>query len=134
MRYQKYIFFANNSPQGKKSDVATLSFLNISIAEQGVPLSIGVDETYQLSITSNGEATLKANTDWGALRGLDTFSQLVNIDIPSGNYFIQHAPISIADSPRFQWRGLLIDSARHYLDIPSIMRQLGMFFLFILIN
>ena len=34
-----------------------------------------MDESYTLKIT-NGVAHLKANSAWGALRGLDTFSQL----------------------------------------------------------
>jgi hypothetical protein len=34
-----------------------------------------MDESYTLKIL-NGVAHLKANSAWGALRGLDTFSQL----------------------------------------------------------
>lgn len=124
IRYLKYIFFANTSNKELSNDSPVLSSVNIVVAQQNVTLEIGVDESYQLMVGTNGQAVIKANNDWGALRGLDTFSQLVNIDIPSGNYFVQHTPITIFDSPRFPWRGLLIDSSRHFLDIPSIMRQL----------
>ena len=34
-----------------------------------------MDESYTLKI-ANGMAILKANSAWGALKGLDTFSQL----------------------------------------------------------
>lgn len=35
------------------------------------------DESYTLEIPKEGDAVLKSATVWGALRGLETFSQLV---------------------------------------------------------
>ncbi|XP_064478689.1 beta-hexosaminidase subunit beta-like isoform X3 [Ornithodoros turicata] len=37
----------------------------------------GQNETYTLEVPDEGEAVLKSQTVWGALRGLETFSQLV---------------------------------------------------------
>ncbi len=53
--------------------------------------------------------------------GLETFSQLVDWlpNQPTNPYQIQNAPISIVDAPRFQWRGMLIDSSRHYLQVDT---------------
>ena len=39
-------------------------------------------------------ATLRAATVWGALRGLETFSQLVRFDFDARGYEIADAPIS----------------------------------------
>jgi hexosaminidase len=59
-------------------------------------------------------ATLTANTTWGALRGLETLSQLVEWRDETGFYELRMAPWSIVDRPRFPYRGALIDTARHF--------------------
>lgn len=84
--------------------------------------------------------TLRANTVYGVLRGLESFSQLVVFDWahhqapegdagafytprrrPSHRYLLPAgAPLLIADRPRFPWRGLLIDTARHFLPVGHI--------------
>jgi len=42
-------------------------------------LQLGFDESYNVIIPSNGRAILTANTVFGALRGLETFSQISKI-------------------------------------------------------
>lgn len=64
---------------------------------------------------------LKANRVWGVLRGLETFSQLIYQD-PYGAFTVNESTIS--DSPRFPHRGILIDTARHYLPVKSILKTL----------
>ncbi|KAL0968895.1 hypothetical protein UPYG_G00273300 [Umbra pygmaea] len=77
-------------------------------------------ESYQLSVSS-GLAALKASTVWGALRGLESFSQLVYQD-DFGQYFVNKTEID--DFPRFKFRGLLLDTSRHYLPLPAILKTL----------
>jgi hexosaminidase len=49
---------------------------------------------------------------------LETFSQLfVN---KNGKYYIQGRPILIDDTPNYVWRGLMIDSSRHFLPVDAI--------------
>jgi hexosaminidase len=80
---------------------------------------LGEDESYALEVTPMG-AKLNARTTLGTLRGLQTFLQLVSIG-PSG-FFVP--AISIQDQPRFPWRGLMIDSARHFIPIPVLKRNI----------
>lgn len=93
-----------------------------------VELQLGVDESYQLEIpdgvdASNQEAAITAPTVWGALRGLETFLQIVSYQPEQAEFSVLWTPISVADAPRFPWRGVLVDSARHYLSTPLLYRM-----------
>ena len=82
-------------------------------------LTINDDEYYSLIVTKD-EIIIDANTDVGALRGLQSLLQLVNFD-DSGYYF---SGVEIKDTPRFVWRGLMIDVARHYQPLEVLKRNL----------
>jgi hexosaminidase len=82
---------------------------------------LGHDESYTLSVPAEGgAATLAASTVWGALHGLETFSQLVLFDFASERFTIPGAPWAIDDKPRFPHRGLMIDTARHFETLSAI--------------
>ena len=81
--------------------------------------AVDEDETYQLDV-SDHQARLTAPTVVGALRGLETFLQLISADHDG---FLLPA-VTIRDQPRFRWRGLLIDVARHYQPIEGLKRNL----------
>jgi hexosaminidase len=80
---------------------------------------LGEDESYVLEIAATG-AKLSAPTPLGAMHGLQTFLQLVDIS-PDG--FAAPA-VTINDKPRFPWRGLMIDSARHFVPLDVIKRNI----------
>jgi hexosaminidase len=80
---------------------------------------VGEDESYVLEVTTAG-AKLTAPTPLGTLHGLQTFLQLVDV---SGDGFAAPA-VTIQDKPRFPWRGLMIDSARHFIPLEVIRRNL----------
>jgi hexosaminidase len=63
---------------------------------------------------------LRAPTSIGALRGVETFLQLISGD--AHGFFIP--AVEIQDKPRFKWRGLLIDVGRHFEPVEVIKRQL----------
>lgn len=80
---------------------------------------LGDDESYQLDIAASG-AKISAATTVGAMRGLETLLQLLEGD-RDGFYF---PGASISDRPRFSWRGLMIDSARHFQPMEVMRRNL----------
>ncbi|XP_061589799.1 beta-hexosaminidase subunit beta isoform X2 [Cololabis saira] len=82
--------------------------------------SVTSDESYELTV-DQPVAVLKAPTVWGALHGLETFSQLVYED-EYGAKSINSTTIS--DFPRFAHRGILLDSSRHFLPIKVILANL----------
>jgi len=80
---------------------------------------LGEDESYELTVTDSG-AKLTAPTSLGAMHGLETFLQLVQIT-PTG--FAVPA-VTIKDQPRFPWRGLMFDVSRHFIPIDVLKRNL----------
>jgi hexosaminidase len=80
---------------------------------------LGEDEGYTLKVSADG-AKITAATPLGTLHALQTFLQLVEAG-PNGF----HAPaVTIHDQPRFPWRGLLIDSSRHFIPLEILRRNL----------
>jgi hexosaminidase len=82
-------------------------------------LELGEDESYRLEVSPDS-VHLSAPNPLGVLHGLQTFLQLVRIT-PGG--FTVPA-LTIDDKPRFPWRGLMIDSGRHFTPLPVILRNL----------
>lgn len=80
---------------------------------------LGEDESYHLEVSST-TAVISAPNPLGAMHGLQTFLQLVTVS-PDG--FIAPA-ITIDDAPRFPWRGLMIDTGRHFQPLEVIKRNL----------
>nr|AFP90754.1 beta-hexosaminidase 1 [Prunus persica] len=100
--------------------------LKVVVHSDSEDLQLGVDESYTLFVLKKdgqsivGEATIEANTVYGALRALETFSQLCTFDYGSKSVQVYRAPWYIRDSPRFAYRGLLLDTSRHYLPVDVI--------------
>lgn len=77
------------------------------------------NESYTLVVRSAG-VELKAQEPLGVLRGLATLYELVNVTTAGAA-----APaVSIEDRPRFEWRGLMIDVARHFMPVDDLLRQI----------
>nr|XP_056704010.1 beta-hexosaminidase subunit beta [Euleptes europaea] len=125
-RYYEYLFgYSKWQKHDEKSLVGTeLAALQVIITSEESDCDkypdISSDEAYELHI-SGPVAVLKAGKVWGALRGLETFSQLVYED-DYGSFFVNASDIT--DFPRFAHRGILIDTSRHFLPLKSILTNL----------
>lgn len=91
------------------------------------------DESYQLSITQNA-ILIESMSEFGALHGLTTLTQLIYAADSAAQRVNNSNPLSLTnlslpqviidDDPEFAWRGLLIDSVRHFIPVSAIKRQL----------
>lgn len=99
-------------------DQMTPLIIHCQGAGKNVP-SVSEDESYRIDITRR-QAILSAPTVVGALRGLETLLQLLEAD--RNGYFFPG--VQIDDRPRFPWRGLLIDVARHFQTMDVLKRNL----------
>lgn len=79
----------------------------------------GEDESYSLEVTPTN-AHLSAATPLGTMHGLQTFLQLIEAT-PTG---FAVPVVTIHDTPRFIWRGLMIDVSRHFIPLDVIRRNL----------
>src|SRR5215469_17132194 len=82
-------------------------------------------EGYQLGVTTAG-VTLEAITTHGLYNGIQTIRQLLPAWVTSSS--VQPGPwtmpvVQITDYPRYTYRGLMLDIARHY-EPPSAVEQL----------
>jgi hexosaminidase len=102
---------------GKASTKATLTMHTDHVSKEVQEL--GEDDSYTLSVTADG-ATIEAPTPLGAMHGLQTFLQLVEVS-PDG---FAAAAVTIQDKPRFPWRGLMIDVSRHFIPLEVLRRNL----------
>jgi len=102
-------------PTGGKSNQTGLT---VSFQRTG-EVKLGEEESYTLTIDNTG-IRLEAVTDIGAMHGIETLLQLLDAD-PTGYGF---PFVDIKDKPRFPWRGLMIDSCRHFFPVDAIKRNL----------
>ncbi|XP_054714112.1 beta-hexosaminidase subunit alpha-like [Uloborus diversus] len=130
-RYQKIIFReCSKSSVDDKSNLhlnSNVQLLNLTIKVVG-PCEkypyMNMDEQYILRINTSdtiNSALLFSTTVWGALRGLETFSQLV-FNLQKGIFGIYSG--SIRDFPRFPYRGLMLDTSRHFIPVPVLLKNL----------
>jgi hexosaminidase len=106
-------------PRGLAADAAPAALVVECQKPGQIVPSVDEDESYSLEVTDR-RALLRAPTVVGALRGLETFLQLVEGD--RDGYFVP--AVEIKDAPRFRWRGLLIDVGRHYEPLEVLKRNL----------
>jgi len=83
--------------------------------------SVDEDESYTIAITP-ASAHIHAATTVGAIRALTTLTQLIQQNPADETWFLP--AVQIEDFPRFSWRGLLIDTGRHFEPVEVLKRNL----------
>ncbi|KAH6802376.1 beta-hexosaminidase 1 [Perilla frutescens var. frutescens] len=125
-RYKRIIFEHASLKLPSSGVDYDLKKLSILVHSDNEELQLGVDESYALLVAASdvhsviGEITIEANSVYGALHGLETLSQLCAFDYGTKTVKLYNAPWYVQDKPRFEYRGLLLDTSRHYLPIEII--------------
>lgn len=82
------------------------------------------DERYRLDVGATG-IRIQAASDAGLFYGAMTLAQLLTPDARFGSG-VTVAAMTIEDAPRFAWRGVMLDMARHMQPIASIKHVIDM--------
>lgn len=83
-------------------------------------------EGYQLLVTPKN-ITITAPSETGLFYGIQTLRQLLPTQVYATTKQTKtwHVPaISINDAPRFQWRGIMLDVARHFTEKKDVLKFL----------
>jgi hexosaminidase len=80
------------------------------------------EEGYELSITPDF-IQLRANRAAGLFYGVQTLRQLLP---PGHSESIRLPAVSIRDMPRFDWRGAMLDVARHFFGVDDVKRYIDL--------
>ncbi len=110
------------NPADRSLTTEALMTVAVERRDHAGPQKLGDDESYALLISSD-RIRLSADGPLGALRGFETFLQLVIPCVGDSPGFC--APqVEIRDQPRFPWRGLSLDVSRHFIPIDGIERTI----------
>lgn len=120
-RFLRDLATETGAPFDRKSPGAAAGpSLVIRCAEDGQRVqSLEEDESYRLTVSQTG-IELSAANPLGIMHGLETLLQLVE---PGANGWVI-PDVRIDDSPRFAWRGLMIDVSRHFMPLAVIERNI----------
>jgi len=123
------------------ADIEIIVTTSIEKGERYQLPKLGDDESYQLTISEQSitdktlankmannikkqaHISIKAHSDFGALHALTTLVQIITAPATATNKWLIPT-LTINDKPRFKWRGLMIDSVRHFIPINTIKRQI----------
>jgi N-acetyl-beta-hexosaminidase len=83
-----------------------------------------VDESYNLTLTAGGQATIHAVSYIGVLHALETFIQFFYQHSSGSGVYTNIAPVTIIDAPKFQHRGLNMDVSRNWYPVKDILRTI----------
>ncbi len=93
-----------------------------------VTLRLGRDdlgpEGYELDVTG-ARVTVTAPTPAGLFYGVQTLRQLMPPAVERGAALARAFPVPavrVVDRPRFEWRGLMLDVARHFFSVEDVER------------
>ena len=110
--------------------------VTIDVADPDAALTLATDESYSLSTaleTGDGQiptqatgisAHIVAPSVFGARHGLTTLVQLIAANPAAANILMASDVTITDDAPAFPYRGVLVDTGRHFMPIAQLRRTI----------
>ena len=93
--------------------------------EKVIELALGLEsdnkEAYRLEVNEN-KITIKGASEAGVFYGIQTLRK----SVPVGNTKTTLAPVTINDAPRFGYRGMMLDVARHFQPVSFVKKYIDL--------
>ena len=122
LKYQA--FPTGSASRVKRASSAKLTTIDVSVSDSKADLQHGVDESYTIEITeSSSSIKVTAKTNWGALHAFTTLQQMIIADGKGGLMIEQ--PVTIKDSPKYPYRGIMVDTGRNFISMNKIYEQIN---------
>eukprot|EP00911_Craspedida_sp_UC1_P000620 UC1_evm1s477 len=109
-------YYAGTAAAAATAATAPLTSCVVTVKTANESLTLETDVSYTLKISAKG-VEIGAKTVYGALYGLESFSQLVD-----RGAFVNGT--SVSDFPRYQFRATMIDTSRHFYPVEVILQHL----------
>jgi hexosaminidase len=84
----------------------------VTLGEPSFEALDGPPESYRLTVSSDGDVLVAAADEAGRARARATLRQLGATSVP----------LVIEDAPRYAWRGVMLDVARHFFGVDDVLR------------
>ncbi|XP_065318162.1 beta-hexosaminidase subunit alpha-like isoform X1 [Gordionus sp. m RMFG-2023] len=118
-----FLSYGLNTPNNNKQyPLIVKVYINSSTCET-IPQA-EMNEKYILDVTAESEMIINCNSVWGALRAFTTLSQIIHLNPDLDGDSLVANISHIIDEPRFQYRGILLDTSRHFLPVNLLLRNL----------
>ena len=117
--YERYLPIIFGSVGLQRDDIDANSVVlgvQVNVLTDDLSLTLDTDYGYELQVESP-YINITANTAYGALYGIETFSQLVDSSLHVN-------ATTVEDQPRFKFRASMIDTSRHWLPLSVILAHL----------
>jgi hexosaminidase len=86
-----------------------------AIAQVELVIAAGADEAYDIAV-STSTVRITGGSAHGVFNGIQSLRQLIDgASVPTGR---------VSDAPRFAYRGMMLDVARHFASVETVLRLL----------
>ncbi|MBC7937359.1 MAG: family 20 glycosylhydrolase [Rhizobacter sp.] len=116
-----------NSRYGQRFRITTKWVKRGSCITLVIDTSLKEKDAYSLQATDSRNVTINANSGAGLFYGVQTLMQLLPVKTIKKNNadFIESIPqVSITDFPRFLYRGMHLDVARHFSSVEFVKKYI----------